>query len=152
MAIHLNGLNFTRMTEDIDYINYRPTPQFLEITKRIATKFNLPNDWINSRANEINPLPIELKKKLKTDTRYSNIILSYIDIETTIIMKVYAYYIRNLEKDLSDLKLLSPTQEQITKGIAYLELQIKYHHGENQLLKDQGEIQNFKEFLKNELK
>lgn len=139
------------MTEDIDYINYEATEFFKVITTKIAKKYKLPTDWINSRANEISPLPKSLNSKLKTDNRYSNINLNYIDIETAIIMKVYAYYMRSLEKDLSDLKLLSPNRDQIAKGIDYIKTQIKYHHGENQLTLDSADIQKYEDFLKDEL-
>jgi hypothetical protein len=151
MALYLNGLNFTRMTEDIDYINYEATELFKHITEKIAIKYKLPIDWINSRADEISPLPKNLSSQLKTDNRYSNINLSYIDTETAVIMKVYAYYMRELEKDLSDLKLLSPTAEQLIKGIDYINEQIRYHHGDKQLKQDTEDIQSYEEFLKNEL-
>ncbi len=139
------------MTEDIDYINYEATELFKLITKKIAIKYKLPVDWINSRANEISPLPRNLSSQLKTDNRYSNINLSYIDTETAIIMKVYAYYMRELEKDLSDLKLLTPSAEQLLKGIDYINEQIKHHHGEKQLQQDSDDIKSYEEFLKNEL-
>jgi len=151
MAIYLNGLNFTRMTEDIDYINYEASDEFLNIVEHISKEFNLPSYWINSRAKEIDPLPQELKNKLKSDNRYSNIALKYIDIETAIIMKVYAYYIRGLEKDLSDLKTLSPSSDQLSKGIDYIKMQIIHHHGKSQYEKDAAEIARFLEFLKHEL-
>jgi hypothetical protein len=58
---------------------------------------------------------------------------------------------RELEKDLSDLKLLSPTAKQLVKGIDYINEQIKHHHGNKQLKQDSGDIQSYEEFLKNEL-
>lgn len=151
MALYLNGLNFTRMTEDIDYINYEATELFKLITEKIAKKYDLPLDWINSRADEISPLPRNLSTQLKTDNRYSNINLSYIDTEIAIIMKVYAYYMRELEKDLSDLRLLSPTIELLLKGIDYIKEQIRYHHGEKQLKQVSDDIESYEEFLRNEL-
>lgn len=36
MAIHLNGLDLLRMTEDIDYINYSPTPIFQKCTNVLS--------------------------------------------------------------------------------------------------------------------
>jgi hypothetical protein len=132
MAIYLNGLDIVRMTEDIDYIHFSAGDDFNDAVEKIAKDNDLPNYWINPRASEIDPLPIELKNRLKTDNRFSNIKLHFIDIETAIIMKVYSYYIRNLEKDTSDLILLKPNQEQITKGISYIKTQVKHHHGEGQ--------------------
>jgi hypothetical protein len=151
MAIYLNGLDIVRMTEDIDYINFSAGDDFNDAVEKIAKDNDLPNDWINSRASEIDPLPIELKNRLKIDNRFSNIKLHFIDIETAIIMKVYSYYIRNLEKDLTDLIVLTPTEEQISKGISYIKTQVKHHHGDGQLKKDQSDIDSYKEFLINEL-
>jgi hypothetical protein len=151
MAIYLNGLNIVRMTEDIDYIDFSAGDDFNDAVEKIAKDNDLPIDWINSRASEIDPLPIELKDRLKVDNRFSNIKLHFIDIETAIIMKVYSYYIRNLEKDLTDLIVLTPIEEQISKGISYIKTQVKYHHGDGQLNKDLSDINSYKEFLINEL-
>lgn len=152
MAIHLNGLNLERMTEDIDYINYSPTLIFQEYTQRIAKKYDLPPDWINSRAQDIEPLPDEIQKKLKRDERFSHINLKFIDIDTAIQMKVYAYYVRGLEKDLSDLRVLRPSKRQLESGVDYIKKQLRHHHGKSQLDKDKDEINKLLEFLKNELK
>jgi hypothetical protein len=151
MAIHLNGLNLNRMTEDIDYINYNATETFLKYTKQIAKKYDLPEDWINSRAQDIEPLPNEIQNKLKRDERFSHITLKFIDIDTAIQMKIYAYYVRGLDKDISDLKVLKPSFLQIASGINYIKKQIKHHHGAKQLDKDLDEINELMEFLKNEL-
>jgi hypothetical protein len=152
MAIYLNGLELNRMTEDIDYINYSATAEFLSYTKIIEKKYNLPTDWINSRAQDIEPLPSDIEKKLKFDNRFSHIKLKFIDIDTAIEFKVYAYYIRALDKDLSDLRVLKPTKDQINAGINYTKTQIKHHHGQAQLIKDETEINRFWEFLIHELR
>jgi len=151
MAIYLNGLELNRMTEDIDYIDYNASDEFIQMTRSIAQKYDLPSDWINSRAKDIEPLPTEILKRLRLDNRFSNIVLKYIDIDTAIQMKVYAYYIRGLEKDLSDLKTLTPNTSQLTKGVEYIQTQIIHHHGKSQFNKDEAEINELLEFLKNEL-
>jgi hypothetical protein len=151
MAIYLNGLDIVRMTEDIDYINFSAGDDFNDAVEKVAKDNDLPSDWINSRASEIDPLPTGLKNRLKTDDRFTNIKLHFIDIETAIIMKVYSYYIRNLEKDLTDLIVLTPSQEQISKGISYIKTQVKHHHGNGQLNKDLPDIKSYEEFLINEL-
>jgi len=151
MAIYLNGLDINRMTEDIDYISYDPSEEFIALTERISKKYKLPSDWINSRAKDIEPLPKNIENSLKLDNRFSNINLKFINIDIAIQMKVYAYYIRGLEKDISDLKVLSPTKSQIEKGLEFTKDQIRHHHGETQLNKDMVELNSFLEFLYDEL-
>jgi hypothetical protein len=152
MAIYLNGLNIQRMTEDIDYINYDASSEFITLTQIIAKKHDLPNDWINSRAQDIEPLPANITQQLKTDNRFSNIKLKFINTDIAIQLKVYAYNIRGLEKDLSDLIILKPTREQLQAGLDYTKMQIRHHHGESQLLKDKKEINHYWEFLTRELR
>lgn len=151
MAIYLNGLEIDRMTEDIDYINYQPSKDFIKYAQIIAERYNLPSDWINSRAQDIEPLPAQLKRNLKVDNRFSHIKMKYIDTATAVQMKVYAYYIRGLAKDLADLKVLRPSKEQIKLGIEYTQTQIIHHHGLDQLEKDRDDLNQLFIFLTNEL-
>ena len=147
MAIYLNDFKIDRYTEDIDYISYRPDELFVSIIKDVAEEFDLKDDWINSRADSIKPLPEDIENNLIVDDRFSNIKLKVIKRNIIIKMKIYAAYIRGLEKDYEDLELLEPSKSEIENGIDFLEFSVSHHHGVAWLEKNRNDIINFTQRL-----
>ncbi|TDJ07566.1 MAG: hypothetical protein E2O68_03430 [Deltaproteobacteria bacterium] len=151
MSIYLNNLKIERFTQDIDYINYEPDDDFNLFVAEVAEELNLKDNWINSRAATLRPLPIDLKDKLKIDNRFSNIILRVINREILIQLKIYAAYMRGA-KDLEDLSLLEPKVPEIAQGIEYIRYVILENHGQVQLDKEGKDISKFERFLNEQFK
>ncbi|MBC74828.1 MAG: hypothetical protein CME64_11215 [Halobacteriovoraceae bacterium] len=149
MAIYLNQEPISRFTEDVDFVGYTPDQRFTEAVRAVAHKLQLPEDWINDKADTIEPLPKNIENDVTTDERFSNIKLRIIKRKTIIKMKVYAYFMRQAQKDLDDLKLLAPTAEEFVKGVDYIKETIVFHHGKTQLTKQEDSIEKFTQFLLN---
>ncbi|RLA60268.1 MAG: hypothetical protein DRQ89_13090 [Epsilonproteobacteria bacterium] len=151
MSIYLNNFKIERFTQDIDYINYQPDDDFNSFVAEVAEELNLKDNWINSRAATLKPLPIDLKSKSKIDNRFSNIILRVINREVLIQFKIYAAYMRG-PKDLEDLSLLKPNNLEIAQGIEYIKYVILENHGQEQLDKETKDINKFERFLNEQFK
>ena len=61
-------------------------------------------------------------------------------------MKIYAGYMRGM-KDLEDLSLLKPNSVEISGGIKYIQEVILKNHGQVELDKAQGDLEEFKKVL-----
>jgi hypothetical protein len=139
MAIYLNDYKIERFTEDIDFVGYNETNVFLDLVKEVSRDCELKDDWINSRADTVKPLPNFEQNLIELD-RFTNINAKVINRETIIKMKVYAAYMRGQEKDIEDLILLKPNREEIVLGMAHIKMSIIENHNENQYLKFEKEL------------
>lgn len=147
MAIYLNNEPIARFTEDIDFVGYDPDERFLQEVAVVAQKLDLPEDWINDKADTISPLPDNLENDTIMNDSFSNIKLKIIKRKTIIKMKVYAYFMRQAQKDLDDLYLLKPKELELEGGVRYIEKTIIHHHGNDMLKKEKENIERFKQYL-----
>jgi len=118
-ALCLDGLS-TVQTMDIDTVKEITTPKILDKIHEIGEKYGLP-EWLNDRAKTI-VMPEGHQGRLKKYDNYSNIKISYAHRSDLIKLKIAAYFYRyKVEgKDLRDLKLLSPSHDEIKQGIDFL--------------------------------
>lgn len=147
VSIYLNGLRVDHPTKDIDYIEYEPSDEFLNCVHEVANEAGLPKDWINNRADSIEPLPTEIKSEVFEDTRFSNIKMRVIKPSLITKFKIYAYYMRREDKDLVDLKNLVPSKSLIDDGIDFIKSTIIHHHGGEHLKREEEDLESFKRYL-----
>ncbi len=147
ISIHLNGLKVDHETKDIDYIDYEPSEEFLKCVEEVAIDMGLSSDWINNRADSIEPLPKEINDEVIEDLRFSNIKMKVIKPSLIAKLKIYAYYMRREDKDLIDLKSIAPSKEWIDAGIDFIKETIEYHHGKSYRQKQDEEVEGLREVL-----
>jgi len=147
MALYYHGISGTHLTGDIDFYENKLPARVEELFLEVADELSLASDWINNRSPTVSPLPEGYEFRLKKINNFSHIDLCLLSSEDLIKLKIYAYYNRMANKDMEDLKLLSPSIEQIDSGIKFIELQITHHHGADELKRHLKEINNFRSHL-----
>ncbi len=118
-ALILHGI-LRRYTVDIDTISEIKDQNVLNIIHDIGLKYGVPG-WLNDNAENI-ILPDNYKNRLKRTLDYSNIIIYYVSRIDLIFLKVAAYFYRHEYelKDLSDLKALRPSKNEMKAALDFL--------------------------------
>lgn len=151
MALHFTGFEIQRRT-DLDIHNSNIEEGIEELILEVSEELGIANDWINNRASSIEPLPKEFESRLLNINKYSRINLNVLSIDDLIKLKVNAIYSREATKDIFDLKLLNPTDQQLDDAVLYIGEQIAYHHGNNELEKKSDELIAFRLELNEKLR
>jgi hypothetical protein len=119
-ALELKNIQRGFQTEDIDSVLKISESDVIERINFIGEKYNNQN-WFDFGASSLT-VPNGYQERLEIIKEYENIdlyVLSNVDI---IKMKVAAYHSRKergIYRDLEDLKMLRPTEEQISDAINF---------------------------------
>lgn len=123
-ALEMFGLSPDRKTLDVDSAKEIPS-NIDELINEVAAKLNLTRSegelWLNDKASRV-ALPSKLVERATTINRWSNIDAKLIDRRDFISMKVSAFFSRRdvTLKDLEDLKILKPSNEEILEALAFV--------------------------------
>lgn len=147
MALYYHGISGSHLTGDIDFYENILPERLEDLFLEVAKELGLVSDWINNRSSTVFPLPKGYELRLKKINTFTHIAIQLLSTEDLIKLKIYAYYNRMANKDMEDLKLLNPSLKLIDEGVEFIELQITYHHGKEELKKHVKEIQEFRKHL-----
>lgn len=145
MALHFNGYSMNRKT-DLDVHNKNVDESIIDAINEVSDTMSLEPDWMNNQASTID-LPLGYESRLNDFGNYSNIKLKVLSTQDLISLKVNAIYSRSVPKDIEDLKELSPTEEQLDIGIAYIKELIENHLGPAEVANNKEQLKDFKKEL-----
>lgn len=142
-AIQILGYDRNLHTLDVDTVMKIHDPQILNLIAKVGANHGLSSNWLNDQASSVDA-PEGLIQRAKKLNRWSSINALIIDRTDLIKMKASAFSIRREEtsKDWEDLKLLTPTKEEIESAINFLK---KSNSPPSNASKD--DLNNFQETL-----
>jgi hypothetical protein len=120
-AIHLHGFNRGIYTQDVDSLTKLESPEIMEIIGQVGKSLGIGPRWLNDQASSV-PIPQGALERAKPLSRWRAIQASLLERIDLVKMKASAFSIRREEtlKDWEDLKLLSPSPEEIEAAIDFL--------------------------------
>lgn len=118
-AVHLHGIT-ARATMDVDTLKAIKNTSIQKKIDEIGEKYGL-DSWLNNQAEGL-ILPDNFFKHTLKSNKFSNINIQYSSRADLISLKVAAFYYRHETelKDLDDLKLLKPTNDEFSNAKNFL--------------------------------
>jgi len=147
-AIQLHGYTRGLHTHDIDSLKKISNPELLATIAEVGKKVGLSEKWLNDQASTVS-IPAGTFDRLSPLTNHWKAIkASLVSRKDLIKMKASAFSIRreHTTKDWEDLKLLSPSADEMKAAIGFLKQSNSPPSNASQKIKDE-----FKETL-NDLK
>lgn len=112
--ILLGQISENRTTTDLDIIDPSIDIELMNAAISTAQKIQLNQNWLNSSGDVFSQkLKDGWKQRLKLVYQASNLEVYTLDRMDLILLKLYAYYKRGLNTDLSDLVSLTTDKEEI---------------------------------------
>jgi len=120
-ALQILGFDRGVHTLDVDTVMKIDDPKVLNLIAEIGKQYGLSSNWLNDQAASVTT-PEDIFERAKKLDQWSSINAFVIDRVDLIKMKTSAFSIRREEtsKDWDDLKLLSPTKQEIEAAIGFL--------------------------------
>lgn len=121
-AIHLHGISRALHTHDVDSLKKINTPELLAAISEVGHKLGLSNKWLNDQASTVSIPEGTFNRSSPIINHWQAIKASLVSRQDLIKMKASAFSIRREEttKDWEDLKLLTPSAEEIQAAIEFL--------------------------------